>query len=181
MVKGKSSHIMSVLIVTNDSTVFLKKGLASAFEMFGGRAEEVKRLVARLDTSEKDGSKLCEVSFGVISSRFGFVPGNYVITNYDKVMSSKEDYEQVQEEKDYLGQLDQISRYFDKVVVCVPKEMFRMMLDSGTFQQGKVIAVTSMDFKEECERRGWTHLERKGARVGNDNAEHIYRMIFDLQ
>ena len=174
---SKKSNLMSVLVITNDSTVFLKKGLTSAFEMFGGRAEEVKKLVAKLDLAEKDGKKMCDVSFGVISSRFGFVPGNYVITNYEDVMSSKEDYLRVQKEKDYLGQLSQISKYFDKIIVCVPKDMFAMMLEDNTFQEGKVIAVTNPSFEEECERRGWIYFERKGARIGNENAEKIYRMI----
>jgi len=175
---SKTSNIMSILVITNDSTVFLKKGLTSAFEMFGGRAEEVKRLVAKLDLAEKDGKKMCDVSFGVISSRFGFVPGNYVITNYEGVMSSKEDYLRVQNEKDYLGQLNQISKYFDKIIICVPKDMFAMMLEDNTFQSGKVIAVTNPSFEEECLKRGWMYLERKGARVGNENAEKIFRTIY---
>ena len=174
---SRLSNLKSVLVVTNDSTVFLKRGLASAFEMFGGRAEEVKKLVARLDTATKGGEKMCDVSFGVISSRFGFVPGNYVITNYEDVMSSKEDYIRIQEEKDYLGQLNLISKYFDKIVVCVPKGMFEMILKDNTFQEGKVIAVTSLSFEEECAKRGWTYLERRGARVGNENAEKIFHMI----
>lgn len=173
----EKTNLRSVLIVTNDSTVFLKKGLATAFEMFGGRAEEVKKLVARLDTAQKDGRKMCDVSYGVISSRFGFVPGNYVITNYDGIMASKEDYERVQNEKDYLGQLNQVSMYFDRIIVCVPKDMFQMMLDDQTFLHGKVIAVTNPVFEEECSKRGWTYLERKGARVGNENVEKIFKMI----
>jgi len=165
-------------VVTNDSTVFLKKGLATAFEMFGGRAEEVKRLVARLDTAKKDGRKMCDVSFGLISTRFGFVPGNYVIASYDGVMSNKKDYERVQREKDYLGQVGQASVYFDRVVVCVPKDMFAMMLEDDTFMHGKVIAVTSPVFEEECAKRGWTHLERKrGPRLGKENAERVFRLI----
>jgi hypothetical protein len=174
---SKKSNIMSVLVITNDSTVFLKKGLTSAFEMFGGRVEEVKRLVAKLDLAEKDGKKICDVSYGVISSRFGFVPGNYVITNYENVMSTKEDYLRVQNEKDYLGHLNQISKYFDKIIICVPKDMFAMMLEDDTFQDGKVIAVTSPSFEEECLKRSWTYLERKDARVGIANAEKIYHMI----
>ncbi len=177
MKKADGTNLRSVLVVTNDSTVFLKKGLATAFEMFGGRAEEIKKLVARLDTAEKDGRKMCDVSYGVISSRFGFVPGNYVITNYDNVMTSKEDYERVQNEKDYLGQLHQMSLYFDRIIMCVPKDMFVMILNDETLQQGKVIAVTSLDLKEECESRGWTFFERKGARLGNENAERIFNLI----
>ena len=166
-----------ILIITNDSTVFLKHGLASAFEMFGGRVEEIKKFVERLDTAENNGKKMCEVSFGVISTRFGFVPGNYVITKYDKIMGSKEDYEQVQNEKDYLGQMNQISKIFDKILVCVPKDMFRMILENDTLPQNKVIAVTSPDFREECGERGWTFFERKGARLGKDNSDRIFEII----
>lgn len=177
MKKADGTNLRSILIITNDSTVFLKKGLATAFEMFGGRTEEIKKLVARLDTAEKDGRKMCDVSYGVISTRFGFVPGNYVITNYDDVMSTKEDYEKVQKEKDYLGQLHQISLYFDRIIVLVPMDMFRMMLEDETFQQGKVITVTSLEFEEECQKRGWIFMERKGARLGNENAEKIFSII----
>ena len=71
-----------ILIVTNDSTVFLVKNrIATAFELFGGRVTEVKNLVKRLDTAVDDrGQKLCDVSFGVITTKYGFVPGNYQIT-----------------------------------------------------------------------------------------------------
>ena len=173
----KVANLRSVLVVTNDSTVFLKKGLATAYEMYGGRAIEVKKFVERLDTAKKDGRKMCDVSFGVISARFGFVPGNFIISRYDEVMSKKEDYERVQQEKDYLGQLNQISRYFDRVIVCVPNDMFAMMLNDNTFQNGKVIAVTCPAFAEECGNRGWVFMERKGARLGSGNAEFIFRII----
>lgn len=169
-----------ILVITNDSTVFLKSGLASAFEMFGGRVTEVKELVARLDTASKDDRKMCEVSFGLISSHFGFVPGNYTIAPYDRVMSSKEDYEAVQERKNYLDTLGYVASPFDKVVVCVPKAMFAMMLENDTLPEGKVIAVTSPDFKDECDGRGWTFLERRGARIGNANSEAIFRMIEEI-
>jgi len=174
---SKKANLRSVLVVTNDSTVFLKKGLSTAFEMFGGRTEEIKKLVARLDTAEKDGRKMCDVSYGIISTRFGFVPGNYVIASYDNVMSKKEDYERVQKEKDYLGQLNRISMYFDRIVVCVPSAMFAMMLENETFQQGKVIAVTCLPFEKECSKRNWVFLERKGARLGKDNADKIFKLI----
>ncbi|MCL2333217.1 MAG: hypothetical protein FWC52_00270 [Candidatus Methanoplasma sp.] len=173
----KVANLRSVVVVTNDSTVFLHKGLASAFEMFGGRVTEIKNFVARLDTATKGDRKLCDVSFGVISTRFGFVPGNYVISKYDHVMDKKEDYIRVQEEKDYLGQLRQMTMYFDRIIVCVPNAMFEMMLKDNTFQHGKVIAVTCPAFKEECEKRGWIAFERKGARLGSANADAIFKLI----
>lgn len=174
------ANLKLVLVVTNDSTVFLGKNIASAFDMFGGRATEVKNLVARLDTAEKGGKKMCDVSYGVISSHFGFVPGNYVIAPYNKVMSCKKDYEAVQEKKDYLGKLEYVAPPFDKIIVCVPQDMFAMMLEHNTFPTEKVIAVTSPMFKEECEKRGWTYLERKGVRVGKENADKIFKMIEDI-
>ena len=83
-----------ILIVTNDSTVFRSKGVDSAFNMFGGRATEVKNLVARLDQAlDGKGEKLCDVSYGVITTRYGFVPGNYVIDSYPRVMANREEYE----------------------------------------------------------------------------------------
>ncbi|MCL2032820.1 MAG: hypothetical protein FWG96_06090 [Methanomassiliicoccaceae archaeon] len=175
--KTDGTNLRSVLVITNDSTVFLKKGLATAFEMFGGHVEEIKKLVARLDTAKKDGRKMCDVSFGLISTRFGFVPGNYVITNYDDVMSNKKDYERVQKEKNYLEQLNQVSIYFDRIVLCVPKDMFAMMLEDETFMHGKVIAVTSPIFEEECTKRGWVYLKRPGPRLGAENAEKVFKII----
>ena len=171
------TNLRSILIITNDSAVFLKKGLASAFEMFGGRTEEIKKLVAKLDTAEKDDRKMCDVSYGVISTRFGFIPGNYVITSYGDVMSKKEDYIRVQNEKDYLGQLNHVSMYFDRIIICVPNDMFAMMLENETFQHGKVIAVTGKAFEEECSKRGWVYLERRGSRLGRENADKIFRLI----
>ena len=47
-------------------------------------------------------------------------------------------------------------------------------------RDGVLIAVTSPDFKEECEKRNWTFLERRGARVGNDNADEIERIVREL-
>ena len=41
-------------------------------------------------------------------------------------------------------------------------------------------AVTSPDFREECESRGWTWLERKGARVGDANADEIERIVREM-
>ena len=103
--KLKTETVLSkrILIVTNDSTVFTAKNkLATAFEMFEGRMTEVKKLVARLDTAVKDnGDKLCDVSFGVITTKYGFVPGNYNITGYDEVMSDKAGYQDCEERKQF--------------------------------------------------------------------------------
>lgn len=171
-----------ILIVTNDSTVFLKpNGVDSAFSMFGGRMTEVKNLVARLDTAVKeDGSKLCDVSFGVITTKYGFVPGNYVIGAYDQVMSDRAGYEAAQEAKSYIEQTSYLCQPFDKVIFCIPKDMFAMFLEADQIDNGKLIAVTSLDFKEECEKRDWIFLERRGARVGNENADEIERIIREL-
>ncbi|MBE6527768.1 MAG: hypothetical protein E7Z64_01160 [Thermoplasmata archaeon] len=171
-----------ILIVTNDSTVFKdKKRLLSAFEMFEGRATEVKNLVARLDLAKTEtGSKLCDVSYGVITSKYGFVPGNYMITGYDDVMDSKEDYIAVNDEKGYVEQVSYLTRPFDKVIFCMPKEMFRLFLEFNDIAYGKIIAVTNPEFKDECEKRGWVYLERKGARVGNENADRIEEIVREL-
>ena len=171
-----------VLIVTNDSTVFLVKNcIATAFELFGGRVTEVKKLVERLDTAVNDkGQKLCDVSFGVITTKYGFVPGNYQIMEYPHVMSNRDEYLQADLDKNFVSQTSFMTRPFDKVVLCVPKDMFSMFLDADEIEDGKVIAVTSPDFKEECERRGWTFLERKGARVGDANADEIERLVRGL-
>ena len=157
-----------ILVISNDSTVFLSNGFVSAFEMFGGRLTEVKNLVARLND-------VCDISFAIISGEFGFIPANYVVRRYDRVPSCKEDYEELQERKDFVGQTRFITQAFDRVIVCVPKDMFAMLIPA--LPKGKVIAVTNECFKEECERNGWTYYPRKGARVGDANADAIVKQI----
>ena len=161
-----------VLVITNDSTVFLTKRWVSAFEMFGGRITEVEKLVCDIED-------ICHVSFGIISGRFGFIPADYVVMPYDNVPSCKEDYEEAQERTDYAGKIRQmITPIYDRIVVCVPKDMFAIIKDS--LPDGRVIAVTNEIYKDECERRGWTYLPRVGARVGNENRDKILEIIRNL-
>jgi hypothetical protein len=170
-----------ILVVTNDSTVFRSKGIDSAFNMFGGRATEVKSLVARLDQAvDGEGKKLCDVSYGVITTRYGFVPGNYVIDSYPRVMANRREYEFVDAAKHFVDQVSYLCRPFDKVIFCIPKDMFAMFLEADAIEDGKLIAVTSPDFREECEKRGWTFLERRGARVGSENADEIERLVREI-
>ena len=171
-----------ILVVTNDSKVFKDKSrLLSAFDMFEGRATEVKNLVARLDTAVDDkGKKLCDVSYGVITARYGFVPGNYMVTGYDETMDTKEEFAAVNEKKQYVEQVSYLTQPFDKVIFCMPKEMFRLFLEEGQIADGKLIAVTNPEFEEDCRKRGWTYLERKGARVGNENADRIEALVREL-
>ena len=171
-----------VLVVTNDSTVFLVKNrIATPFELFGGRMTEVKNLVKRLDTAVgDDGEKLCDLSFGVITTKYGFVPGNYNITSYNHVMSNAEEYRAADEATEFVAKTAYLTRPFDKIIMCVPKDMFRMFLDSNFLEYDKFIMVTSPDFKKECEDRGWTWLERRGARVGDVNADEIERIVREM-
>ena len=171
-----------ILIVTNDSTVFLNtNSIDSAFNMFGGRMTEVKRLVARLDTAVKENDrKLCDVSFGVITTKYGFVPGNYGIVSYDEVMSDRAGYEECQQRKQFVEQVSYLCKPFDKVIMCIPKDMFAMFVEADQIDDGKLIAVTNPCFKDVCEKKGWTFLERNGARVGNENADEIERLIREL-
>lgn len=171
-----------ILIVTNDSTVFLNPNrIDTVFNMFGGRATEVKKLVARLDTAvDGNGKKLCDVSFGVITTQYGFVPGNYQIVSYNNVMSDRAGYEDCENRKQFVEQVSYLCKPFDKVILCVPKDMFSMFLEADLIDDGKLIAVTNPCFKEECEKRGWTYLERNGARIGNDNADKIEEYVRKL-
>lgn len=170
-----------ILIVTNDSTVFLKQGLCTPWDAFGGRVTEVKNLVARLDTAvDCKGGKLVDVSFGVITTKYGFVPGNYQIMPYVDVMSDRKGYEEAEERKGFVEQMSYLTKPFDKTVLCVPNDMFRMFLEKGDIEDGKLIAVTSPEFKDECEKRGWVWLERRGARVGSSNADEIERLVRDI-
>jgi len=163
---------MRVLVITNDSTVFLKGGLCSAKEMFGGRVAEVRNFCDRL-------SNICDVSLGIISGRFGFVPGTYVIMPYDEVTDCPEAYLELQETKDYATKINVLSRPFDRILVFVPKMMMAILLDNDAFPR-KVIAVTAEEFKGEFEERGWSWYERSGARIGKTNADKIYDEVKEL-
>jgi len=171
-----------ILIVTNDSKVFKDKNrLLSAFDMFEGRAAEVKNLVARLDTATTEtGSKLCDVSYGVITARYGFVPGNYMITGYDETMDTAEEFKAADDRKQFVEQVSYLTRPFDKVVFCMPKEMFRLFAEADLIDDGKLIAVTNPEFEELCQKKNWVYLERKGARVGSDNADRIEEIVREL-
>ncbi len=172
-----------MLVITNDSTVFLKNGICSAYELFGGRCQEVKNLVRDLDVAKKEnGDKLCEVSFGIVTSRYGYIPADYTVEKYDPatVMDSPEDYEAVQEKKNFLGMIAHTCGSFDRIVVCVPRHMMEMILDAKSLPEGKVIAVTSPALKGRVEANDWMFLERMGARVGNENRDAIMEEIVRL-
>ena len=136
--------------------------------MFGGRLTEVKNLVARLND-------VCDISFAIISGEFGFIPANYVVRKYDRVPSCKEEYEELQERKDFVGQTRFITQAFDRIIVCVPKDMFSMLIPA--LPKGRVLAVTNECYKEVCEKNGWSYYPRKGARVGDANADAIVKEI----
>ena len=143
-----------VLVITNDSTVFTTTRWVSAFD-------------------------ISHVSFGIISGKYGFVPSNYVVMPYDNVPECKEDYEELQERTDYAEKIRYVCQnFFDRIVVCVPKDMFAIIKDS--LPNGKVIAVTNPCYEEECTSRGWTYLHRNGARVGKENAERIREIVRSL-
>ena len=161
-----------VLVITNDSTVFTTTRWVSAAEMFGGRLTEVKNLVNSL-------GEVSNVSFGIITGRYGFIPANYVVMPYDNVPECKEDYEEVQERTDYAEKIRYVCQnFFDRIIVCVPKDMFAIIKDS--LPKGKVIAVTNPCYEQECKERGWTYLHRNGARVGKENAERIMEIVRSL-
>ena len=168
---GYRPNTKRILVISNDSTVFLSNGFVSAFEMFGGRLTEVKRLVERLND-------VCDISFAIISGEFGFIPANYVVRKYDRVPSCKEEYEELQERKDFVGQTKFICQAFDRIIVCVPKDMFSMLIPA--LPKERVIAVTNECYREECEKNGWTFYLRKGARVGDANADAIVKQIADF-
>jgi len=163
---------MRVLVITNDSTVFLKDGVCSAKDMFGGRVTEVRNFCNRL-------SKICDVSMGIISGRFGFVPGEYVVMPYREITDTPDSYLRLQEEKDYATKINIVSRPFDRIAAFVPKAMMAILLDNDAFPR-KVIAVTDTVFKEEFERRGWSWYERSGARIGKANADKIFSELKKL-
>ena len=116
----------------------------------------------------------------MITARYGFVPGNYMITGYDETMDTREEFMTVDARKQFVEQVSYITRPFDKTVFCMPKEMFRLFLERDLVDRGKLIAVTNPEFEEECRKRDWVYLERKGARVGNDNADRIEEIVREL-
>lgn len=168
----------NIMIVTNDSGVATSDRLESAGELYGGRVTEIREFVKSLEEEfgeEGDGT-MC-VSFGLITTFFGFVPSNYCISKYEYAMSNEEEYQKTQDERDYAGRLEYVSRGFDKVVLCVPKDMFRILVENDALHDGKIIAVTSKDNRKLCEERGWAFFERKGARLGKKNAAAIKKYL----
>ncbi len=171
----------NILIVTNDSEVTISNKLEAAGDLFGGRVTEIREFVKSLEEEfGEEGSNTMNISFGLITTFFGFVPSNYSIYRYKYAMSNKEEYLLTQKERDYAGRLEYVSRGFDKVIICVPKEMFRILVDNDALHNGKIIAVTSKDFKGLCEEREWIYLERKGARLGKKNAEKVRNYLREL-
>ncbi|MDR0778979.1 MAG: hypothetical protein LBE48_06060 [Methanomassiliicoccaceae archaeon] len=163
---------MKVLVITNDSTVFLKNGLSSAKDMFGGRVTEVRNFCNRL-------SEVCDVSFGIISGRFGFVPGEYTVMPYTEITDTPEAYHQLQERKDYASVINSVSKPFDRIIVFVPKAMMAILLDNDAFPR-KVISVTDEAFKEHFEKNDWTWYPRSGARIGKANSDEIIKKISSM-
>ena len=168
----------NVLIVTNDSGVTISDKLESAGDLYAGRVTEIREFVKSLEEEfgEEGDDTMC-VSFGLITTFFGFVPSNYCISKYKYAMSNMEEYQKTQDERDYAGRLEYVSRCFDKIVLCVPKDMFRILVDNDALHDGKIIAVTSKEHRDLCEERGWTFFERKGARLGKKNAEAIRKYL----
>jgi len=140
--------------------------------MFGGRVSEVRNFCNRL-------SKICDVSFSIISGRFGFVPGEYTIMPYDEITDTPEKYYELQERKDYAAMINFVSRPFDHVLVLVPKAMMAILLDNDAFSK-KVIAVTGTEFREYFKERGWSWYPRSGARIGKANADMIVNELKDI-
>jgi hypothetical protein len=156
-------------VITNDSTVFLRDGLCSAKDMFGGRVTEVRNFCNRL-------SAVCDVSSGIISGRFGFVPGDHTIMPYPEVTDTPEAYVELQERKDYASVINMVSRPFDIAIVFVPKVMMAILLDNDAFPRN-VIAVTDEMFKGHFTENGWSWYRRPGARIGKENADMIFEEV----
>ena len=159
---------MKILVVTNDSTVFRYEE-AKAEDMFGGRLTEVRNLKNKI-------SEVCESELSVISGEYGFVRGEEVIKRYVDVPDTLSDYLRTEEKTKFATDVSELTRSFDVTLIFVPKEMMRILMRKEL--HGMVIAVTNPEFKEEFRRRGWYHLERRGARIGRENFRTIYGIIF---
>jgi len=168
-VSPAEGDMVKVLVITNDSTVFLNEGVCAAKDMFGGRVTEVRNFCERI-------SDICDVSFGIISGRFGFVPGEYMVMPYREVTDTPETYLELQERKDYASVISYVSRPYDMTAVFVPKAMMAILLDNDALH-GNVTAVTSEAFREHFEINGWNWYKRSGARIGNANADDICRLL----
>ena len=155
---------MRILMVTNDGTVFLRDH-GKAEEMFGGRVTEVIRLKAMLSNEH-------DVSLAIISGKYGLVCGDEIISKYAGAPDTAEGYAELQTRTDYAGELKKMTGSFDVTMVFVPKDIMRIMIEMKSLPHNTV-AVTSPDFRNIFERNGWTFLERRGARVGKENAERI--------
>ena len=161
---------MKVLVITNDSTVFRYEE-AKAEDMFGGRLTEVRNLKQRI-------SEMFETSFGIISGRYGFISGDRAITKYENVPDSETEYKMLEERTGFSEWISMVSEGFDVTLLFVPKGMMRMLMNVSI--KGRIISSTSPEFKDEFERRGWSFYERKGARVGRNNADMIVSELLSV-
>lgn len=159
---------MRIIVITNDSTVFLHPK-ARAEDMFGGRVTEVRNLMNGI-------RGMHETVFGLISGRYGFVTGDTMIESYDDVPERRNEYIGLQERTDYSGAIVDAVKGFDVVMVFVPKDMMRILIQKDALT-GNVISCTSPEFKDHFERVGWYFFERRGARIGKGNAERITDLI----
>ena len=161
---------MRILVVTNDSTVFRYEE-AKAEEMFGGRLTEVRNLKNRI-------SDISDPDLSIISGEHGLIPGDRTIKRYVDVPDTISGYLKAEEKTRFSNTISELTKSYDVTLIFVPKEMMRILMRNEL--HGIIIAVTNTEFKEEFKRRGWYHLERKGARVGKENFQTIYDIIFSF-
>lgn len=157
---------MRILLITNDSTVFLSDR-SKAKDIFGGRVTEVKGFLDRLERYD--------ITFKIVTGRYGLVDGNDVISKYQEVADSEIKYKELQKRLDYASSIKDAGSY-DFIIILLPKGMVRILIENDALH-GNIMAVTSLEFLKIFKERGWHHFERKGARIGKKNAENMIAAI----
>lgn len=139
--------------------------LGPAGDRLGGRFTEVRNLHDRLSAEH-------EASLKVISGRYGLIDASDPIVPYHHPVGSKREIDELERRTGFVEDLVRVMKEYECVVFLLPKAFVGVLKERGVFvTDGTVIAVTSRDFKECLDRRpNCLFMERRGARVGRENA-----------
>jgi hypothetical protein len=197
---GSGAEDMRTLIITNDSQMFLpgwmgnpKRGVGyeeyknslsfgtdqvevylPAWEMFGGRFTEIRRLRERL-------SEMVPTDLDIISGEYGLISSEMTICPYDRPMDSPTEVLGLESRTRFSSDVVRRIGEHGLTVVLLPKAFVSFLLDKGSFEcMEHGIVITSPSLFDRFEGDGILLLERMGARVGSKNAERVIGHVRSL-
>lgn len=150
--------------------------LGPAGDRLGGRFTEVRNLFDRLSAEH-------EACLKVISGRYGLIESSDPIVPYDLPVESRKGIEDLEERTRFVEDLFRAMKGQECVVFLLPKGFVELLKEREVFvTDHTVIAVTSRDFKGYLDQRSnCLFMERRGARVGRENARLIQSTLKRLR